>query len=157
MVLGLDISLGALNSQPVEILAQARQRALVEKSGQVIRTVGQKLAAPDADEEVEKLTRDRFGDPSGRGLGQRCMRNTKRRCIPVKLGDASEQHRIRGTCQQSGEQRVFPRPRGIDLVGLVKIFAVRIQHAPSGAVCFVEPRVTHRKPETTVSPYSGPE
>src|SRR5439155_4356938 len=100
VVFGFTLPLDAFDAESPQILAQARQRALVEKSGQVVRTVGQKLAAPDADEEVEKLARDRFGDPSGRGLGQRCMRNTKRRCIPVKLGDASEQHRIRRTCQQ---------------------------------------------------------
>jgi hypothetical protein len=89
-------------------------------------------------------------------LSPSSMRNTKRRCITAKLGNASEQHRIGGTCQQSGEQRVFPRPRGIDLVGLAKIFAVRIWRTPSGAVCFVEPRVTHESPKPRF-PCSGAE
>ena len=46
------------------------------------------------------------------------MRNTERRRIAAKLGDALEQRRIRRTRQQHGEQRVFLRARGIDIVEL---------------------------------------
>ena len=54
----------------MQILAQARQWTLVEKAGQIIRTVGQEFAAPDADEEIEKLARDLFGPRIAGGLRQ---------------------------------------------------------------------------------------
>src|SRR5260221_9982752 len=111
----------------MQILAQARQWTLVEKAGQIIRTVGQEFAAPDADEEIEKLTRDLFGARPVRGLRQCGMRNTERRCIAAKLGDSLEQRCIRSTCQQHGEQRVFLGAPGIDLVGLAKMLAVKIR------------------------------
>src|SRR5437870_1069273 len=100
MVLRFTLRLDTFDAESLQILAQARQRTLIEKAGQVVRTVGQEFAAADPDEEIEKLTLDLFGTRSVRGLGQRCVRNTEQRCLAAKLGEPREQRRIRGTCQQ---------------------------------------------------------
>ena len=50
-----------------------------------MRTVGQELATPDADEEIEKLACDLFGARPFRGFRQRAMRNAERRGIAVEL------------------------------------------------------------------------
>src|SRR5437879_5992940 len=60
VVLGLAQLLHPFDAERQQILAQARQRTLVEKAGQVIRAVGQQLTATDADEEIEILARDPF-------------------------------------------------------------------------------------------------
>ena len=79
VILRLEIVLGPLDAERGEILAQARQRTLVEKAGQIVGRVGQQFAAPEADEQIEifaldyaatamrcRLCRARRGrDPSG--------------------------------------------------------------------------------------------
>ena len=46
VILGLKTALHPLNAERGEIVAQARQRAFVEKAGQVIGCVRQQFAAP---------------------------------------------------------------------------------------------------------------
>src|SRR6516225_6294902 len=58
VVFRLALRLDTFNAEIAQILAQAGQRTLVEKPGQVIRTEGQQLTAPDPDEEIEKLACD---------------------------------------------------------------------------------------------------
>ena len=53
VVLGLGLSVGLLDAQTLEVAAQPRQRALVEKAGQVVGRVGEQLAAAEPDEKVE--------------------------------------------------------------------------------------------------------
>jgi hypothetical protein len=78
VVFGFASRFDTFNAEFTQILAQARQWTLVEKAGQIIRTVGQELPAPDADEEIEKLAFDLFGSRTVRRLRQQGMRNTQR-------------------------------------------------------------------------------
>ena len=55
MILGFHLSFGAFNAVRAEILAQSRQRPLVEKAGEIVRSVGKQLAAPNSNEKVEIL------------------------------------------------------------------------------------------------------
>ena len=72
-----------------EVLADAGQRALVEEAGQVVGGVGQKLAAADADEQVEdtraRARRDRCPRPQ---LGERDMGQPERRRVALQLRQA---------------------------------------------------------------------
>jgi len=61
MVFGLALRIAALDAQPLKIGAQARQRALVQETGQVIGAVRQQLAPPDADEKIKILARNGVG------------------------------------------------------------------------------------------------
>ena len=58
MILRLRHAVGARNADARQILAQARQRPLVQEAGEIIGGVGQQLAAPDADEEIEEFALD---------------------------------------------------------------------------------------------------
>ena len=58
MILRLAIAVGALDAERRQILAQPRQRALVQEAGEIIGAVGQQLAAADADEQIEELALD---------------------------------------------------------------------------------------------------
>jgi hypothetical protein len=51
----------SFDAEPGEVLAQARQRPLMQKSGKIIRTIGQEFPAPEADEEIEIFPLDTFG------------------------------------------------------------------------------------------------
>src|SRR5262245_38880232 len=55
VVLGLGLALYALDSQALQVATQPRQRALVEKAGQVVGRIGQQLAASQSNEQVEVL------------------------------------------------------------------------------------------------------
>jgi hypothetical protein len=127
VVFWFTLLLDTFDAERLQILAEPRKRTLVEKAGQIIRTVGQELAAADADEEIEKLARDLFGARPARGLRQCGMRNTERRCIAAKLGDPPEQRGIRSARQQHGEQRVFLGARGVDFVELADMLAIKIR------------------------------
>ena len=79
VVLRLDIALAALDAERLEIAAQPRQRALVQEAGQVVGAVGQQLAAPEPDEEIEILAlRPRSASVSRGGFRQRRMREAER-------------------------------------------------------------------------------
>ena len=73
MILGFHLSFGAFNAERAQILAQSHQRPLVEKAGEIVRAVGKQLAAPDSDEEVEKLALDLL---SALALSAACARAT---------------------------------------------------------------------------------
>src|SRR5262249_50809751 len=61
VVFGLTMRLDTLDAERAQVLAQARQRALVEKAGKIIRPIGQQFASADANKEIEKLPRDAVG------------------------------------------------------------------------------------------------
>ena len=58
VILRLRIVLRALNSERREIVAQPRQRTLMQEASQVVGGIGQHFAAPDADEQVEIFALD---------------------------------------------------------------------------------------------------
>ena len=58
MILRLDLALGALDAERAEIVAQPRQRPLVQEAGEIIGAVGQQFAAAEPDEEVEVFALD---------------------------------------------------------------------------------------------------
>ncbi len=60
MILRLAHRLVALDAEGGEVLADAGERALVEEAGEIVGSVGQKLAAADADEQREELALDRL-------------------------------------------------------------------------------------------------
>ena len=91
MILGLVLPLGAFDAERGKILAQPRQRPLVEEAGEIIGAVGQQLAAPDADEQIEKFALDLLGVGRARGLRQSGVRHAERRRVAAQLGDAREQ------------------------------------------------------------------
>src|SRR5690349_4147969 len=55
MVLRLAVAVGARDAEPAQILAQPRERPFLQEAGEIIGAIGQQLAAPDADEQVEEL------------------------------------------------------------------------------------------------------
>ncbi len=90
MILGLEIVLDPLDAERGEIVAQARQRALVEKTGQIVRSVRQQFAASETDEQIEIFALDL-------GCGYRCsfgkgrVGAAKRRRIAAQLRDLLKQ------------------------------------------------------------------
>jgi hypothetical protein len=85
VILRLHHALAAGDADPGKIVTQPRQRALLQEAGQVLRTVGQQLAAADTDEKIEILVLHRFGVGPARRIGHREMgeparaRNSDRR------------------------------------------------------------------------------
>src|SRR5256885_1322448 len=81
---------GPRDGERAQIGAQARERAFIEKAGQIVRGVGKQLAASYTDEEVEEFARDLFGIRIMCGLRKRRVGETERRRIAAKLGKAFE-------------------------------------------------------------------
>src|SRR3984893_225183 len=52
MILRLRVALHALDAERQEVLAQARERTLVQESGKIVGAVRHKLAAAQSDEEI---------------------------------------------------------------------------------------------------------
>ena len=122
MILGLRLAFGALDAEPREILAQPRQRPLVQEAGEIVRAVGQQLAAPEPDEEIEILALDALG------IGA-AARPRRARHAPARAGshrrasvrEPLEQRGVRRAREQRREQRIFLRARGIDLVDVAAV------------------------------------
>src|SRR5262245_15930096 len=70
MIFRLGLSLRALNSEPCEALAQARQRSLMQEAGEIIRAVREEFAATEPDEQIEVLALDALGAGAARRLGK---------------------------------------------------------------------------------------
>ncbi len=131
VVLGLGLPCSLLDAQTFEIAAQPRQRALVQEPRQIIGTVGQQLAATEADEEIEVLPADALGICPGSGFAERRMRHAERTWIAAQSGQAPQELSVGAARQQRREQRILLRARRIDLVDAVGRFAVeeiRAQH-----------------------------
>ena len=77
MILGFHLPFGAFDAEREQILAQPRERPFVEKAGEIIRAIRKQLAAPDSNEEIEKLTFDLFGAQIICGLRQSHMRESR--------------------------------------------------------------------------------
>jgi hypothetical protein len=73
-----------------QIGAQARQRALVQEAGEIVRAIKQDFAAAEPDEQIEILTLSALDRGFACGLRQRGVGDTKRRSIAAQSGDASK-------------------------------------------------------------------
>ena len=118
MIFRLGLPFGTLDAPGLEICAQPRQRPLMQEAGQVVRSVGQKLAAPEADEEIEIFPLDALR------IGLGCSRSKdvvgQRQRIAgfpaaTEAGQAFQEIGIRAANQQRREQCVSARARRIDL------------------------------------------
>ena len=81
MIFRLGLSSGALDTEPCEVVAQSRQRTLVQESGEIIGAIGHQFAAPDADEQREEFSFDLRDIRRGGRLSERRVRGAKRRRI----------------------------------------------------------------------------
>src|SRR6266852_1188155 len=129
MILGLGLAGSPFDAELLQIRAQPRQRPLVQKTGEIVGPIGQKLAAPDADEEIEIFALDALDLAAAGGVRERGMRRSDRARIAAQAGEALEQAGIGGAREQSRQQRVFLRARGIDLVDIAaksRMLAVKV-------------------------------
>jgi hypothetical protein len=97
MILGFYIALGPLDAEFLEILAQPLQRPLVEKAGEVVRAVGQELAAAEPDEEIEVFALKPIGVGLARRLRQGGMCDAKRARVAAQTCQAVQKLGIRRT------------------------------------------------------------
>src|SRR5690348_5553347 len=74
VILGFRLAVDALDLEALQVLAQPRQGTLVEKSGQIKGRIGQELAAPDADEQIEEFALERRGIAVACRFGESGMR-----------------------------------------------------------------------------------
>ena len=116
MILRLVIALDAFNTDHREIIPQACERTLVQEAGEIVRGVGQKLAAPEPDEEIEILALDAREIRSRRGFGESDMRDAERAGIAAEPRKARKQVGIGSTREQRRQEGVLARPREVDLV-----------------------------------------
>ena len=61
MILGLEVSVGALDAEAHHISAQARQRPFIEEAGEIVGCIRQKLTATHTDEKLMVLAPDGLG------------------------------------------------------------------------------------------------
>ena len=114
---GSHCSVDALDAESARVLAQPRQRPLIEEAGEIIRTVGQQFAAPDPDEEIEEFALDarrrRCGSrPRRAPHAQRRAASRRRAASPSRSSSAC----VRRAREQRRQQRIFLRARRIDVV-----------------------------------------
>ena len=100
-----------------QILAQPRQRPLVQEAGEIIGAVGQQLAAADADEQIEEFALDLASTSRvlAASASSTCARPSGV-ASPRNSAEPLEQLGVGRARQQRAEQRVFLRAREIDVV-----------------------------------------
>ena len=113
-----------------EILAQARQRALVQEAGDVVGAVRHQLAAADADEQIEKFALDLGSVGTAGRVGETDMGDAQRRRIAAQRGQPLQKRRVRRSRQQCRQQRVFLRTGEIDLVDASRFIVVIVKVGP---------------------------
>ena len=126
MIFRFHLAFGAFDAERAQILAQSRQRPLVEKAGEIIRAVRKQLAAPDADEKIEKLALDLFDARILCGFAQEPHARRPTVLYHREAGDATECGRIRCARQQHREQCVFLRADFIDIVDLSGLLSASV-------------------------------
>ena len=119
MILGFEIVLGALDAECDEVIAETGKRAFIEKAGQIVGGIGQQLATPETDEQIEIFALDTGGHDLRCGLSQGGMGATKRRCVAAQMRDLAKQSVGRRTQKQRGKQCVFPRASGVDGIDII--------------------------------------
>ena len=85
MILRLGDAFGARDAEAAQILTQARQRPFVQEAADVIRRVRQKLAAADANEEIEEFALHVGRVCAFGSFGQFMMRGSERRFVALQL------------------------------------------------------------------------
>jgi hypothetical protein len=95
MIFGFVLTLGALDAERGQILAQSRQRALVQEAGDVLGAVGHQFAAADANEQIEKFALDFAGVSAASSISQREMSEAERRRIAAQLCKPLQKFRVR--------------------------------------------------------------
>ena len=81
VILGFGRCLRPLNTNLLQGFAETGERPPMKVTRQIIGRVGEELATPEADEEIEIFALDPFGIRA-RGCRTKCgMRNAQRRCI----------------------------------------------------------------------------
>ena len=108
VILGLVVALGPFDPEAREILAQARERALVQESGEVEGPVGQQFAASKPDEQIEVFALDPLHRGLRRGFGQFDMRDAERRRIAAQRRELLQQRRIGRAHQQAWRAARIP-------------------------------------------------
>src|SRR5262252_7144363 len=98
--------------------AKACKRPLVQEAGEIIRSVRQKFPAPETDEEIEIFALEALDSGALRRLCERDVRQSERARIAAQCPETLEQRRIGRAYEQHREQRVFLRPRSVDLVNV---------------------------------------
>ena len=116
MIFRLPRRAGALDSEPIEILAHPRQRTLVQKTGQVIGGIGQQFAAPEPDEQIEEFLADGAIVRGRRRCREFDMRDAEIGRVALQRGDAPERLGVGRLAEQQRQQAVF---RGAQLIDLV--------------------------------------
>ena len=103
----------------------------MQEAAEIIRSVRQKFPAPEADEQSEVFPLDVGRIGTARRFRDSGMGGPKGARVAGQLGDAGKQGLIRGARKQRREQRIFLRPRGIDLVeisGPIGPFVIGANH-----------------------------
>src|SRR5262245_57659426 len=100
MVLGLGLSLGPLDAHALQIRAQAGERPFVEKAGEIVGSVGQELAATNADEETEEFPLDLLLTGPGCRSAKRSVCDAERRRIACQVRQAPQEIRVRSLGEQ---------------------------------------------------------
>src|SRR5262249_40325914 len=118
VILGPPLTPPAFEPELAQMRAQARERTLVQEAGEIIRSVGQKFPAPETDEKIEIFALEALDIGALRRLCERDVRQSERACIAGQCAEALEQPGVGRACEQHREQRVFLRPRCIDLVDI---------------------------------------
>ena len=118
-----------------EILAQPRQRTVMQEAGEIVRSVGQQLAAAETDEQIEVFAFHAFGGSLAGGLRERGVGEARRCRIGAQLGQFGQQLRIRCAREQRGDQRIFLRACSIHFIDVAGhlVSAVKIG-AQDGAI-----------------------
>jgi hypothetical protein len=121
MVLRLDLVVVARDTERLEIVTQARQRALVQKAGQIVGTVRHQLAASEADEQVKIFARDLFQRRICSGFGKFGVCDAERARIAVQFRELFQQRRVRGTPQQRRQEFIFLRAASLSSMSLAEL------------------------------------
>ena len=116
MIFRLPRRAGALDPERIEILAHPRQRALVQKTGQVIGGIGQQFAAAEPDEQIEEFLADGAIIRRRRGHREFDMRDAEIGRVALQRCNALERLRVGRLAEQQRQQAVF---RGAQLIDLV--------------------------------------
>src|SRR5215468_9891856 len=114
MVLGLESSLGPLDAHALQIRAQAGKRPFVEKAGKIIGSVGQELAAANADEEMEEFPLGLLLIGPGCRSAKRSVCDAERRRIACQVRQAPQEVRVRSLCEQPRQQGIFGSAGTVD-------------------------------------------
>ena len=99
MIFRLRLTVYSLDANAFEHLANARPRPTMEKTRYIIRRIGEKLAAPEPNEQSEMLPCRSFGIRLGRSRRERSVRKAQGSPIPPQMSQLTEHLGI-GAAQQ---------------------------------------------------------